>query len=286
MKVILVGASGMLGEDVHEALTLVGHQVIPFTSKTIDITQPDSIQSALEAHSDAEVLINSAAFTKVDQCETKQDLAMAVNGEGPGHIATFCNANNIHMIHYSTDYVFDGTKNGPYTETDTPNPVSIYGQSKLAGELTIQKNCPDHTIFRVQWLYGHNGHHFIKTVVTLAESRDTLRIVSDQTGTPTWTGDIAKMTVNWIDRPLYDLGKPDPGIYHYRPEGVTTWANYTRQIFQVTNRPTQVQDIRTEDYPLPAKRPSNGQLNTDKIKALGITPPDWKISLETYLKSH
>lgn len=278
MKILLIGATGMLGQDLHEALSSLGHKVIAFDSQTIDITHPDTIFEVLMPDHDANFLINCAAYTQVDDCETNEDRAFPVNGEGPGNLAAFCETYDIPMIHFSTDYVFDGSQETPYTESDPTQPINIYGASKHAGETAIRACWPKHYIIRVQWLFGKNGPNFIETMLHLAKEQRALDIVCDQWGSPTWTEDIA----TWITI-LLEL-KPAFGTYHLRSAGTTNWYEYAQFIFDTMDLSVELTPCASDAFPRPAARPLNSVLDISKLNAAGLpTLRRWEDAVSDYL---
>ena len=278
MKIIVIGATGMLGQDVVSAFEKSGHTCVSFHSRTIDIRDARSVDKALAAYTQSDFLINCAAYTKVDDCETEQALAHSVNAKGPKHLALWCKVHSIPIVHFSTDYVFDGKKETPYVESDTCAPISVYGDSKWQGELSIKKHVDQHLIFRVQWLYGKHGSHFIDTLRGLLKDRESLSMVSDQHGSPTWTLDIANTLVSIIEAP------PEWGTYHLRAQGATTWYDYACTLRDLFEETCKISPQKTEDYPRPAKRPKNGTLNTGKSTACGFVLPHWRDSVNEYVK--
>jgi len=265
-SILLIGASGMLGSDIHLLAKTHNITVVAPSSSELDITNQKLVNTFIEKHAQVDVVINCAAYTKVDDCEKNQDMALSVNQKGPFYLAKTCHHFDLPLVHFSTDYVFDGTKDTPYTETDAPNPLSVYGQSKLSGEQAIQANCPDHYIFRVQWLYGANGHHFINTMKTLFKTKPELSVVCDQLGTPTATTFIAQHVLHLLNK-----GIPY-GTYHLAPAGFTHWADYAAFLAQQLNAKTIIKPIDTAHFIRPATRPLNGRLNTSKVGALLDAP--------------
>ena len=276
-KIILCGATGLLGQDIHAYLTQNDIPIIPFSSKTLDITSKKSV-ATLAQHKDAPIIINCAAYTQVDQSETHFEEALALNGVGPHHLAQLCKAENKTLIHFSTDYIFNGSKKTPYTETDIPAPINAYGQSKLAGELAITSQLEKYYIFRIQWLYGQHGPNFLNTILKRSKEKESLSIINDQIGTPTWTHTIAKTIHDILSTP------PPYGTYHLTPTGYTNWADFATEALTHQGITTPIKHIPSTDYPLPAKRPKNGQLNTNKLTQEGLSLPHWKSELHTYLE--
>lgn len=277
MKIILIGATGMLGRDLTAYCELLGWSVVGFGSGTLDITIPQMIDSALMPHHDADFVINCAAFTAVDDAETKREAAYNVNAKGAANIALWCSKHHIPLVHYSTDYVFDGLSQDPYSETEAFRPLNHYGNSKLAGELAIQMLAKQHYILRVQWLYGTHGPNFIRSMTQLAQQRPELSIVSDQWGAPTSTKEIARMTCELLEK------NADWGTYHMAAAGYTNWYEYARKIVIFKNLFCSIKAIASEAYPRPAVRPKNSRLNCSKLREIGIAPKHWEEVLKTYI---
>jgi len=280
--VVILGCRGMLGSDVVRCMESAGFKVTGLSSLDIDIRDRDAVFRVLSGLDGVDVVINCAAYTKVDLAEKEREEALAVNGHGVQNVAQWCLESGVKLIHFSTDYVFDGTKLSAYVETDVVNPINYYGVSKLAGERAFLDSGVTGYLFRVQWLYGVNGSHFVKTISSLATHRPSLSIVSDQWGSPTWTYDIATMLVRLLKHPT----PPPFGIYHFASKGYTHWADFARFFLALQNLSCEIIDITASQYPTPATRPLNSRLNTDKWLALGVYPPlDWQTSVTTLLKT-
>ena len=283
MKVLVTGAKGQLALDLIPLLERSGHTVIGFDSSSLDITDPD--RAGYEA---ARVkpgcIINTAAYTKVDLAEKERERAFAVNRDGARNLARAAASIGAPLIHVSTDFVFDGRKSTPYGEDELTGPLSVYGASKLAGEEEILELLPAHFIIRTSWLYGMMGNNFVKTVLRLATERDTIRVVYDQAGTPTWTRDLAGVIVTVVD--AIEAGTLDYGIYNYSNEGVASWYDFAEAVVDESRRMgaslkcRTIEPILTSEYPTPAKRPAYSVLDKQKIKkAFGVTIPHWRASL-------
>jgi len=238
------------------------------------------------------LIVNPAAYTAVDLAERETDLAMRINGEAPGVMAEEARRLGAALIHYSTDYVFDGSKEQAYTESDLPNPLNVYGRSKLAGEQAIQAAGIPHLILRTSWVYGMLGKNFLLTVMRLAAERDELRIVDDQYGAPTWSRTIADTTAHIVARLQAGTGaaqglageawEKHAGIYHLTAQGSTTWCGFTKAILahaSITKKPI-VTPIKTEDYPVPARRPKNSRLSCQRLMDTFCRLPEWDKALE------
>lgn len=281
MNILIVGHNGMLGQDMVRAAHGAGHNVSVVDFPDIDITKQESIQSHIASFR-PQAVINCAAYTAVDACETDRGHAFAVNALGAGLLARAADECGAVVVHFSTDYVFDGTKAGPYRESDPVNPVSVYGKSKLEGELLVRDNCLRSFIFRTAWLYGAGGDNFVKTIRNLARkyapSNTPLRVVNDQFGTPTWTMDVCRQTFRMI-------GTKHFGLYHCTSEGECSWYDFAAEILRAANVPVQVLPCTTAEFPLPAPRPANSVLENSGLKKLGLNVmPHWKEAFAAFLR--
>jgi dTDP-4-dehydrorhamnose reductase len=282
-RILVTGINGQLGQELQKTLASAA-EVIGVPRERVDFSQPESLRQII-AEVKPDAVINSAAYTAVDKAESEFDLAMAVNGQAPGIIAEECQKLGIRLIHISTDYVFDGTKSYPYQDTDPTNPLSAYGKSKLEGEQAIRKNCDNHSIIRTAWVYGVGGKgNFVKTMLRLGSDREEIRVVADQIGSPTWTGDLANAIASLLDQ-------TPPGTYHYTNSGVASWYDFAVAIFEEASqlgwnlKVQRVIPITTSEYPTPAKRPAYSVLSCAKIAAvLGTYPPHWRQGLRQMLK--
>jgi dTDP-4-dehydrorhamnose reductase len=250
----------------------------------MDLANPDEIRSVIR-ETRPDLIINSAAYTAVDKAESEPDLAMLINGIAPGVMAEEAEKIGAAIIQYSTDYVFDGVKDGIYTENDVPNPLNVYGKTKLAGEEAVRAAGNNHLVFRTSWVYGARGKNFLQTMLRLAKERDEIRIVDDQYGAPTWSRTIAETTAYIIGQHSNrNSGKVDfrdvAGIYHLTAQGATTWFEFAETIFENarSNRP-RLLPITTEEYPVPAPRPKNSRLSCDLLMSRFCRLPDWKAAL-------
>lgn len=274
MKVVVTGAKGMLGTKLMTILN--GYDVIGLDIQELDITDKSAVVRAVAYHK-PDVLINSAAFTKVDECETKVDPAFAVNAEGPGNLALACKDNGIKLVHIGTDYVFEGTNTTPYREDDETNPLSIYGKSKLAGEENIKALLDDYLIVRTQWLYGENGPNFVETILRIAKEKDELRVVDDQRGAPTYTKDLVLAIKALIDNDC-------TGIYHAANSGSCTWYEFAQEILRLAGLRNRIVPITTEEIARPARRPAYSVFSCDKLKSdTGYLFRGWKEALAEYM---
>lgn len=271
--ILVVGANGMLGRDL---MALLGDRARGVDIDGIDITDLQSTERVVRALHPS-VVVNCAAYTDVDGCETNIETAMQVNGEGVAHLAMATRMIGARLVHISSDYVFDGAKGSPYLEDDPTHPLNVYGESKLAGELNAAFN-PDHIIVRTQWLYGLHGKNFVETMLRLACERDELAVVDDQIGSPTWTVDLARAIIALIDHNC-------SGIYHAANAGYCSWNEFARAIFAETALDVSVKAMSTEQLNRPARRPLYSTLDCGKIERdAGFRPQSWRDALRSYLK--
>jgi len=279
MKILLTGRTGQVGRELERALAPLG-EVYVFDAKQLDLTDPIAIVSRIREVK-PEVIVNAAAYTAVDQAEKDVEQAMLVNAAGPGFLAAEAEAVGALLVHYSTHYVFDGTKETPYTEDDPTNPLSVYGKSKLAGEKAIQAVGGRHLILRTSWVYGPHGQNFFLTMLGLAREQDELRVVDDQRGAPTSSIAIADATADILRR----HGANAHGLFHLAASGETTWFGFTEAILELA-RPTlsrvpRLVPIASAEHPTPAKRPANSALDCTKAsRSLGVALPAWRAQLD------
>jgi dTDP-4-dehydrorhamnose reductase len=282
MKILLLGSNGQLGRELERQLSSVG-SVAAFPRSALDITNHRAVTDAVLAiHPN--VIVNAAAYTAVDKAETDAERANSVNAEAVANLAQITQKNEAWLIHYSTDYVFDGSKPTPYIETDAPNPINVYGASKLAGETAIAAADCQHLIFRTSWVIGKDGNNFAKTILRLAAERNSLKVISDQLGVPTSPSLISKITIDAIRAIKQDKAWPQ-GIYHLAPQGVSSWHEIAKTLIvyaeqqrvQLNTQVENIQAITTAEYPTAAKRSLNSQLDTHKLRAqLSFDLPHWK----------
>jgi len=260
MKVLVLGASGQLGKEFVDYLK-DRTEVLAFTHDELDILSLESLVDKFDEIS-PNVVINCAAYTKVDQAEKEEETAYKVNGIGAKNVSFASFKIKAKVVYFSTDYVFDGTKNSPYNEFDSPNPVSVYGKSKLIGEIYTKEFNPNHLILRISWLYGINGSNFVKTIIRLSKEKGELKVVNDQIGAPTYTLDVVKQTWKLIQSNSVEL-------YHSSNTGQTSWFEFAKRIIEKLNLNTQVIPIKTEEHPALAKRPSFSVLDNYLLKLEG-----------------
>ena len=294
INILLTGKNGQVGWELQRTLAPLG-QVAAVDQQEMDLTDPDSIRKIVREIRPG-LIVNAAAYTAVDKAESEPDLAVAINGTAPGIMAEEAKRLNAALIHYSTDYVFDGSKKHPYTEDDTPHPLNSYGRSKLAGEQAIQAVGVPHLILRTSWVYAARGKNFLLTMLKLARERSELKIVDDQVGAPTWSRMLAEVTSQILAQHLSPLCRQSAsitdvsGVYHVVSEGTTSWCGFARKIFEEVSRevssalPTLI-PIPAADYPLPAVRPQNSRMSNVKLnQTFGLTIPSWEKSLALCLE--
>jgi dTDP-4-dehydrorhamnose reductase len=280
VRVLLTGRNGQVGWELARALAPLG-EVVAFDREGLDLTNPDRIVSVVRSVR-PDVLVNAAAYTAVDRAESEPEVAMQVNGTAPGILGEEARRLGAVLIHYSTDYVFDGAKAGPYVESDAPNPINAYGRSKLAGELAVRASDCRHLILRTSWVYGLRGRNFLLTVLKLARERPEVRVVSDQVGAPTWCREVAVATARLVQ----DAGAQETrGLFHLTASGATSWCGFAEEIFRLRGIKTPVRAILTGEYPTPARRPANSSLSGAAIASrwnLALQP--WQTSLSLCLR--
>jgi dTDP-4-dehydrorhamnose reductase len=270
--ILVVGSKGMLGRDL---VTLLGERGRGVDLPDIDITDMVSVQQVLTALKPT-VVVNCAAYTDVDGCETDTETAMQVNGEGVAFLALVTRDIGSKLVQISTDYVFDGSKGSPYREDDLQQPLNIYGESKLAGELNVDIN-PVNLLVRTQWLYGLHGKNFVETMLKLGSEKNVLSVVDDQAGSPTWTVDLAKGIIALIDAGCC-------GTYHCANSGSTSWNGFAKVIFEESGMAVQVDPMKTGQLNRPARRPLHSVLDCSKlVEDTGFVPQPWRLALQQYL---
>ena len=289
-RILIIGKIGQVGWELQRTVAVLG-DITSVDFPEIDLTNNSSITNHIREAA-PQVIINAAAYTAVDKAETDTERSQQINGIAPGILANEAKKLGALLVHYSTDYVYDGTKTIPYVETDSPNPLSAYGRSKLAGDLAVQQSGANHLIFRLCWVYGARGQNFMLTMMRLAREREKLRVVSDQFGCPTWSRMIAETTALALKQVLAsgDLKKYS-GIYHLAASGHTTWHGFADAI--ISSMPAserkcmQIDPITTPEYPLPAKRPAYSVLSCEKLRqTFGLQLPDWRHGLHQVLEKN
>ena len=277
-RVVVTGAGGMLGRDVVKVLEEQGLDVTALSRKELDITEKGQCASLLKDIR-PEIVINCAAFTKVDLCEEESTLAFDVNAKGPKNLANVCKEIGTKLVHISTDYVFDGTSSRPYKEDDQPNPLNIYGKSKLQGEEAVRKSDADHLIVRTSWLFGKNGPNFIRTMLKLSREKELVQVVNDQRGRPTYTMDLARGIALLIEKGAF-------GTVNFANSGSCSWYELCCFVLEQAGiKNVKVVPVSSEVFKRPAKRPRYSVLDLSRFKAItGSSPRSWKEAVKGYLK--
>jgi dTDP-4-dehydrorhamnose reductase len=279
MRVAVFGGAGQVGHALARVAARRGIAVAAFDRAQADVTDIGAVSEALD-HARADVAINAAAYTAVDKAESDADRAEAVNRNGAGHVAAAAAALDLPVIHISTDYVFDGTKQGAYTEDDPIAPLGVYGRTKADGEAEVRKANPRAVIARTAWVYGLEGANFVKTMLRLGAEREILRVVNDQRGSPTFADDLAEAL-------LTIAANPKPGTLHLAGQGETTWYNFATAIFAAKGHGPRLEPITTAEYPTPARRPANSVLDCSKAKrTFAVELPPWNDGLSRMLHAH
>jgi len=273
VKILLTGRNGQVGSELEAIL----HPAVATDHATLDLADADSIRSTVRAVK-PNVIINAAAYTAVDKAESEPDLAMRINGAAPGVLGEEAKRANALLVHYSTDYIFDGTKRTPYLESDPPKPMSVYGRTKLEGETRIRASGCRHLILRTAWVYGRGGN-FVRAILRQAEKGAALRVVNDQVGAPTWARDIARVTSELVK-------KNAEGIFNVSAGGSSSWYQVALEILRLVGRKVDVTPVSTAEYGAKAPRPAYSVLDNSKLRTRGVTPiGDWHGRLAEHLKS-
>lgn len=283
-KFLITGAKGQVGHCLTEQLTGKA-EILAVDRDELDITDQSAVNKIVKIFK-PDVIINAAAHTAVDRAESEVELSEAINVRGPQYLAEAANEIGAVILHISTDYVFEGTGSGKYKEDDQTNPQGVYGRTKLEGEIAVQQANSRSIILRTAWVFGEYGHNFVKTMLRLAKDRDSLGVVGDQFGGPTYAGDIAKALIEIANQIL--AGKENAfGVYHFTGKPYVNWYEFAKAIFaeaelqNILEKSPLVNSIATSDYPTPAKRPANSRLNLEKIdRTFGIQPSDWRTALK------
>jgi dTDP-4-dehydrorhamnose reductase len=271
---LITGAGGMLGRDLTEALP-VG--TVSLRSSSLDVTDADAVRAVLQSHR-PDLVIHAAAYTDVDGCELHPDRAFSVNTLGARNVAQASEEAGAAMLYVSTDYVFDGLKEEPYREFDPTGPISVYGRSKLAGERMVRELCHRHYIVRSAWLFGRNGRNFVDVITRLGREKEELRVVADQRGSPTYTRHLAAKIIEIAHSGRY-------GVYHVTNAGCCSRFDFAKEILRLSGGPARLVPIRSDDYPVPAKRPCNSVLDNFVLRLEGMEPlPPWEKALAAYFE--
>jgi dTDP-4-dehydrorhamnose reductase len=288
MKVAIIGANGQLGSDLCRVLAARGTEIIPLLHRDVDTADAAQVEGVLDG-ARPNVVISTAAYHKVDECEVQPERSFAVNAIGPMNLARVCQRIDALLVHFSTDYVFEGTQRRPYVETDLARPRSVYGTSKLAGECLVPSYCSRYFVIRTCGLYGvagsaGKGGNFVETMLRKAAERAAIRVVNDQTATPTFTGDLAE-TVSRIIEPAVADRPGAYGLYHVTAEGQCSWYDFARKIFELEKLDVDLKPVSTAETFSPVQRPAYSVLSKQKLNGLGLSMPPWEEGLARYLKA-
>ncbi len=290
MKILVTGGNGQVGWELNRQGRQSKHKMVAMDRQGLDISSADDIARVF-AEVKPDLVINAAAYTAVDKAETESELAFAINRDAVASLARACKKQGIPLFHISTDYVFDGTKDKPYRESDPVAPLGVYGQSKLEGEQLVEKLLDQFIILRTAWVFGLHGHNFVKTILRVAKERDALNVVNDQLGGPTSAAGIAATLLSLADQ-YQSEGELAWGIYHYSGAPFTSWHGFASEIIRLGNKyglidhPVTVNPIPTEQYPTPAARPKNSRLSCGLLEqTFGIQADDWQVDLAAMVKS-
>lgn len=290
-RVLIAGAAGQLGRELQRSFADFG-EIVAVDRESVDLAVPEQVR-ALVQQVKPSVILNAAAYTAVDRAESERELAMAINAEAPRVLAEEARQKGALLVHYSTDYVFDGTRQGPWTEDDPAYPLSVYGESKLAGEKAVQQVGGPSLIFRTSWVYGPHGKNFLLTMLRLASERESLSVVDDQIGAPTSSialADATRTIVEGISERRFGTPASWAGLYHMTCSGSTSWYEFAEAIFAragtlLDGRQPEVRPIASSEYPTPAKRPRNSVLSNERLQAkLGVRLPSWEEGLDEVLE--
>jgi dTDP-4-dehydrorhamnose reductase len=285
-RILIVGSAGQVGRELQRSFAGAG-ELLCWDKSEVDLAAEDQVR-AMVRDAEPNLILNASAYTAVDRAESEPDTAFAVNAQAPRVLAEEARRRNILLVHYSTDYVFDGTKDGPWLETDQPNPLNVYGKTKLAGEQEIQNVGGKYLIFRTSWVYGPRGNNFLLTMLRLGKERDKLSIVDDQIGAPTTSIELSNATRSIVEKVAsgtFGGSENWAGIYHMTCGGSTSWFGFARAIFAsaaslLNGTEPKIHPILTESYPTPAKRPRNSVLSNEKLGAqFAVQLPSWETAL-------
>jgi len=295
MRILVTGKNGQLGQSINKLINIETKiENNPNSNKytfvgreELDLSSESSISHYFDNNNKFDIIINCAAYTQVDKAEQEAELANQVNHLAVKQLASIANEQQAKLIHVSTDYVFDGESDKPYTETDKTNPINVYGKTKLAGEKALQAVMPTNAIIiRTSWVYSEYGNNFVKTMLRLGKERDELNVVSDQIGSPTYATDLANAILNIVQSIEFKEVGQKTQVYHYSNAGKVSWYDFAKEIFKIAKVDCKVNPITTQQYPTPAQRPKNTLMSKDKIAEIfSVNIPDWKESLDTCILS-
>ena len=291
MRILVTGQNGQLGRSIHNLVNTDSkidinqdpNEFIFVGREELDLSSESNISHYFDNNDKFDIIINCAAYTQVDKAEQEVELANQINHLAVKQLASIANKQQARLIHISTDYLFDGESDKPYTETDTTNPINVYGKTKLSGEKALQAVIPMNAlIVRTSWLYSEHGNNFVSTMLRLGKEQDELNVVSDQIGSPTYATDLANAVLAIIQNEEFREEDQATQVYHYSNEGEISWYELAKEIFKIAKIDCKVSPITTQQYPTPATRPRNTLMNKDKVaKTFGINILDWKESLNT-----
>jgi len=290
-RVLIVGAAGQVGRELQRSFAGAG-ELLLWDRGEVDLALEEQVRDMVRS-TEPDLILNAAAYTAVDRAESEPEMAFAINAQEPRVLAEEAARRNILLVHYSTDYIFDGSKDGPWIETDQPNPLNVYGKTKLAGEMAIQNVGGKYLIFRTSWVYGPHGNNFLLTILRLASERNELNIVNDQIGGPTTSIELADATrsiVDGVDSGAFGSVENWAGVYHMTCAGATSWFGFASAILEQSagfrnGRHVRIKGIPTEDYPTPAKRPRNSVLSNDKLhNRFALRLSTWESALQQTIK--
>jgi len=287
MKILVTGKSGQLGRSIQNLISNYDHHEFTLVGREeLDLSSSESISKYFDAHSHFDVIINCAAFTAVDSAEDEVDAADQVNHLAVKQLAEFANSQNAKLIHISTDYVFDGKNESLYLESDNPNPINVYGKTKLLGEKATLETMPNNAmIIRTSWVYSEFGNNFAKTMLKIGHEKNEISVVSDQIGSPTYASDLAKVILNIISNDKFNKKSFSTEVFHFSNMGEASWSDFAKEIFKLSNLDCKVTPIGSDQYPTPAIRPKNTTLNKEKItNHFRLQIPSWQQSLKECLK--
>ena len=294
MRILVTGKNGQLGQSINKLINIEtkiennpsSNEFIFVGREELDLSNNSSIINYFDNHDKFDIVINSAAYTAVDQAEEEQELANQVNHLAVKQLAEIVKEQKARLIHISTDYVFNGESDKPYIETSETNPINVYGKTKLAGERTLQEIMPTNAIIiRTSWVYSEYGNNFVKTMLRLGKERDEINVVSDQIGSPTYATDLANAILDIVQNIEFKEVGRKTQVYHYSNAGKVSWYDFAKEIFKIAKVDCKVNPITTQQYPTPAQRPKNTLMSKDKIAEIfSVNIPDWKESLNTCIR--
>lgn len=282
MRILLFGPGGQIGTEIRRRAEKAGAEIIPVAREACDFSERGAARTIIKT-AECDAVINAAAYTAVDKAQAERNLAETVNALAPGEIARACAARSLPLVHFSTDYVFDGAGTRPYVETDKTGPANVYGETKLNGEEAVASAEGAYAILRTSWVFSAHGANFVKTMLRLAGEKPAVRVVADQRGKPTAAADLADAALVIARALKEDAAKS--GVYHYAGDEATSWAGLASVIFDCAGLATKVSRITTREYPTPAARPAYSVLDTEKIrKTFGLAPPSWRYALKDVIR--